>query len=130
MGAVGDPLLVLFDFSFAERSGDLLSCFGVVLGKDEAGGASFLGLFGRQLFRRSPRVGRSFGGLGVRQAPYFLPSVMRESRAWSFWKMGSSSMTNQTRLWRSGERLRRLLVAVENQEERSELRVALSEGLV
>ncbi len=44
--------------------------------------------------------------------------------------MGSSSMTNHIRLWRSGVRLRRLLVAVENQEERSGLRVALSEGLV
>ncbi len=58
VGAVGDPLLVLFDFSFAERSGDLLSCFGVVLGKDEAGGASFLGSFERRLFRRPLRAGR------------------------------------------------------------------------
>ncbi len=39
VGAVGDPLLVLFDFGFTQGAGDLLGGFGVVLSKDEAGGA-------------------------------------------------------------------------------------------
>ncbi|NGX61991.1 MAG: hypothetical protein K940chlam9_01484 [Chlamydiae bacterium] len=39
VSAVGDPLLVLFDFGFTEGARDLLSGFGVVLGKDEASGA-------------------------------------------------------------------------------------------
>ncbi len=72
VGTVGDPLLVLFDFSFAKGAGDLLSGFGVVLGKDEPGGASFLGSFGRGLCHRSPRVGRSFGGLGGRRLRIFV----------------------------------------------------------
>lgn len=39
VGYIGEAFLVFFEFSFTEKFGDFSSCFGILFGKGDLGGA-------------------------------------------------------------------------------------------